>query len=570
MAVLLLLLGKNMVISCRTSDQKQLNSWSTRISKLTSKVVYDSINENYVGVFDNIHIKQWTKSDASIEKLKKRTMKNEIHDILLYKKTSFSKPSLFLLFKNGACMELEAALKYKGDITGILKPEEEIIHTGKIISQEEKFLIIVAQFQNKYLCYSVQLEEDNYSVIPDTVKKVKLRRQGASMLGYCILQEDKRNSLLTYWSDGFLCSLPVPLVDDKNGVGKFLGRIHTVSSKFDVAMVPVSYTQIAFYASDLSEEGAILGVYNVKFGLFQVQTSFKLFNKPPRIWVVENNIVILMGQRLVCVPFTLQAEMLSALACSRALHSKPPSLSQEISAVIPTMSWEDTGRKTSDADGIDNDNINCPENIKEMLSACSSEGWSEYGICQFILDKLSKNKDYYGLCWCLQTFTDIPDDLIVKLLVLILNDKNSDVWAIDKETSTQENLRTRLLNKLLGLPMNDVNLLVSLRLYFEFEDCLALLDHLCGMSADSESESNVFTWTIVLLDAFYQQFILSRDSKVLEIMVKLRKRIENEIETMESLKTLLALLMSLRKGKLIVNNQFPNTSYTVEKLRLYK
>lgn len=145
-------------------------------------------------------------------------------------------------------------------------------------------------------------------------------------------------------------------------------------------MVPVSYTQVAFYASDLSEEGAILGVYNVKFGLFQVQTSFKLFNKPPKMWVVENNIVILMGQRLVCVPFTLQAEMLSALACSRALHNKPPSLSQEISAVIPIMSWENNESKTSSGDiDVDNHNINCPENIKEMLSACSSEGWSEYG-----------------------------------------------------------------------------------------------------------------------------------------------------------------------------------------------
>lgn len=127
-----------------------------------------------------------------------------------------------------------------------------------------------------------------------------------------------------------------------------------------------------------------------------------------------------------------------------------------------------------------------------------------------------------------------------------------------------------MLNKLLQLPMNDVNLLVSLRLYFEFENCLTLLDHLCGMSVDSESQSNVFKWTIVLLDAFYQQFILSRDSKVLEIMVKLRKRIENEIEIMDSLKTLLALLINLKKGKLRLKSQYHNTSYTVEKLRLYK
>lgn len=133
----------------------------------------------------------------------------------------------------------------------------------------------------------------------------------------------------------------------------------------------MSADHVAIYAGDLSEEGAFLGIYNVKFGVIQAQTSFKMFSKPPKMWLIDNNLVIVMGQRLVCVPFKLQTEKLSALVGSRAVHALSKTTS-DIYTIIPTAVWDGT----EEAKPL---KIKYPDSIKEQLLAYLSEGWSEYG-----------------------------------------------------------------------------------------------------------------------------------------------------------------------------------------------
>lgn len=166
---------------------------------------------------------------------------------------------------------------------------------------------------------------------------------------------------------------------EKSGVGKYLGAINIISKKSEVAIQTISHHHIAIYGGDTSEEGAFLGIYNVKFGVIQAHTCFKMFNKPPRMWLIDNNLVTVMGQRLVCVPFNLQTETLSALVGSRALHAhlKTPS---EICTIVPTAVWEETTANFQQT------TIEYPEKIREQLIAFSAEGWSEYGYVSIIRD----------------------------------------------------------------------------------------------------------------------------------------------------------------------------------------
>ncbi|EEB16175.1 conserved hypothetical protein [Pediculus humanus corporis] len=192
-------LGKSMIIRCRLSDQKQLNSWSSTLAKLTSKVVWDPVEENYVGVFDNIYIKQWSKLDSSLEKAKKHKFKNEIHEILLCTKDGIDKkPKLIVLFKNGSIRDLESAVsKSKDEMKDVIMPVETIESAEIIINRDQKYLILVTKFENKYRqCYCVLLKND-YTV-SNSVKKTKLRRPGTSLLGFTILSREKENSVLCF------------------------------------------------------------------------------------------------------------------------------------------------------------------------------------------------------------------------------------------------------------------------------------------------------------------------------------------------------------------------------------
>lgn len=126
-----------------------MNSWSTTLAKLTSKVVWNAVDENYFGVFDNVYIKQWTKNESSLEKAKKHKFKNEIHEILLYSRDVLNKSKLIVLFKNGSIRDLESAVNSnKEAMKEVIQPQETIQLADIILDNLKKYLIIITKFEN--------------------------------------------------------------------------------------------------------------------------------------------------------------------------------------------------------------------------------------------------------------------------------------------------------------------------------------------------------------------------------------------------------------------------------------
>lgn len=129
------------------SDQKQVNSWSTTLAKLTSKVVCNG--ETYTGVFDKVYIKQWNKFESSLEKVKKCKLASQVHEIVLYKTHNKSKVELLVVFENGSSINLDSALKNrKISLPGILHSEDSIKSVHIINAGGKNYLIIISNFAN--------------------------------------------------------------------------------------------------------------------------------------------------------------------------------------------------------------------------------------------------------------------------------------------------------------------------------------------------------------------------------------------------------------------------------------
>ena len=64
-----------------------------------------------------------------------------------------------------------------------------------------------------------------------------------------------------------------------------------MSAKTHAVMTGISSNHIAVYGGDPAEEGAVLAVYNVDFGMVQASTTFKLLHKPPRLWAVHDRYI---------------------------------------------------------------------------------------------------------------------------------------------------------------------------------------------------------------------------------------------------------------------------------------
>lgn len=79
-----------------------------------------------------------------------------------------------------------------------------------------------------------------------------------------------------------------------------------------VAMVMLDATHIAIYGADVSEEGAVLLLFDLKFGMSVATRRLKFFCDPPHMYCLPTNNVLLLCivQNLVVVPYVLQPSLL--------------------------------------------------------------------------------------------------------------------------------------------------------------------------------------------------------------------------------------------------------------------
>lgn len=61
-----------------------------------------------------------------------------------------------------------------------------------------------------------------------------------------------------------------------------------------VAMVMLDSTHIAIYGADVSEEGAVLLLFDLKFGMSVSNRKLKFFCDPPHLYCLPSNNVLLL------------------------------------------------------------------------------------------------------------------------------------------------------------------------------------------------------------------------------------------------------------------------------------
>lgn len=90
-----------------------------------------------------------------------------------------------------------------------------------------------------------------------------------------------------------------------------------------VAMLMLDATHMAVYGADVTEEGAVLLLFDLKFGMNVAVRRLKFFCDPPHLYCLPANNVLMLCvvQNLVVVPYILQPSLLWNLVDSTQLPS---------------------------------------------------------------------------------------------------------------------------------------------------------------------------------------------------------------------------------------------------------
>ncbi|KAJ8985543.1 hypothetical protein NQ317_019926 [Molorchus minor] len=556
-AVAVVTLGKNMACRYKLSTQKLLTSWRTK-EKFSSPVVYDKENSKYLAVFNHSYIKLWDVDEESLDKLKKYKFSTQIHTVIA------DMENIFILFQNGYVCGLSEALETRKNLymENVL-PDTEEIHDILYKRQKEYFHIgIITKSSEEINFYWVKPLSPNCKH-----HKIKLVRSEHELKGYVFHIEGNSLCLLTLWSDGKIFSYPLE-TDENLGQEELFAAVSSISTKYWVSMLSIGENCVVMYGANPNEEGATLVVYNTQYKVIQASQGFKLFTNGAKMWCIENNLILPVGQNLAVIPFYLESEQLAALVGSHETTQLTIDADAAILEEFKVVSW----------------NVKLkPKNVQNRyISKYLDQGLPESKIMELVLPDILKQNDLDSLSAYIKNFSDISEKHITIILKYLLTSENIfDKTDQDSPEllplSLQPNKETDLINHTLCRSFNKLLLLPHLRSHLTYDEVFLLIRYICFLLSDescelspsinTKMEENVIEWSHILLESNYQKFLLSKNEFVSKMLDQLMKLVEEMLHSLKDLEDVSLFLTRYENRKFnYVNNTL---RYSIEQINWF-
>ncbi|KAL0118116.1 hypothetical protein PUN28_009055 [Cardiocondyla obscurior] len=577
-------LGRNIVIRYKLQDLKQISSWSSK-ERLTTQVIYDRSKQCYAAVFNERKIRVWSEEEADLNVAKGYKFFFPLYAIL---PNGDSSP--ILVQRNGATASLKWAIDNRKTWAskGIIKTKEKLLDCHVISLKDGKTsLFCLTKVEEIYNYIVVGLEDTTCLEKIDTVRRIELKRKSENLTGHVVIHHKNDAYLLTLWSHGRLYShLLTGTSSESFESNNLVSVITNINTKYPVVITHLNETTIAIYGADVTDEGAILMIYNVQFKSAQAVQKLKLYTNDAKLWKVEDKLLLAANRHLAVAPYHLAPQRIAAMLGS-SLRFKNDNDGNDADDIVviqeATVAHWDKNQTKSHGRNVPTARI--PSNISKKVRTYLNEGWSDAAIQETLIPLLIKSGDVASICWCLDTFKDLPEKLLVDLLVFTL-ESSDKIFVSVQNGSTDSTLkpnnlysRDNFLDKIFSISYSNVSLLPHLKTSLTFNQVLQLLEYvMCKLNDETDSldsysqpsDQQLYEWSCVLLDSHYQHYLLSQDTHVLELFNRLDSTLEDHFQFLQNLVNLRPIVDRTYSGKsLRSSSRKQNKFYSIEEIKLY-
>lgn len=240
-----------------------------------------------------------------------------------------------------------------------------------------------------------------------------------------------------------------------------------------------------------------------------------------------------------------------------------------------------------------------------LLSAEMEKGGaSEFDITERVIPMLIAAQLPDELVRCLRKYANISDRMLMKALKYFLNmsttaaavaeegngNSSGAVSTVRRQRLVIDPARAAYVNVVLSRSFAADQLMGYLRSELDFSEVLCLLEHItallaaatgdggCGAGGLEEmvqfgdafnQDLQLLAWFELIVDAHYQQFVLSHNKDLLALLSKWTEYINEQIESVRNMKSLSAELYNLVNGKSLATDRQSSKWYSVEMIKLY-
>ncbi|CAK1544827.1 unnamed protein product [Leptosia nina] len=544
----LVTLGRNVVNKYRLSDQKQIGGWTSK-DHITSAVIYDTEQESYIGVFNKNTIKAWKDEGENLDKLKKyKFTANILKVIPRHNQTSL------IIFENGNCASLPYGIENRKTYESklFIKESETIIEVGSYNSDKQEYICFILK--------SKSTKRERYEILTCAVRdelgdleKANVIREKVSRTDnvFVVGQLVKNDLVFFLWNDSKLSVYNLITKSWKKMV-----TVPWISTSSCVSLAWMGENHLILFGSNTDEDGAILVAFNVILGVGSCKYPMKMYTKDAKLYCFNKRIILQGSNHIAMVPYVVETDRnLSSLLGSHDII--PDNVTEIADWGTPTVPLFPVG------------NV-----IKDLWT----KGLTERNLCAQIIPLLIEKNDLKGILEVLNEFKDIPESVIVSLLsyaIKIINPNSIDVTdedAVQNLCFSEENKeKIELLKYLLQISFSDAIIIPHLRNSFTLSGALFLISFIVHVINDLEIhivyESKLYDWCILLMDTFYQQYLITKDNKVTYVLDKLQKLTVSLIDNLNTINKAMPVV-----DKLIHGNQVPEekalSSYTIELINI--
>lgn len=214
--------------------------------------------------------------------------------------------------------------------------------------------------------------------------------------------------------------------------------------------------------------------------------------------------------------------------------------------------------------------------IQLLTAELEKTGFSEVTITEYVIPVLIKADLADELVTCLRKYTNISEKWLIEAIKYFVQKRRTNA---DQDASTALDPH---INTALSCSFNEDEIREHVRDCLQFDDVLFLLNHIYEAlsSGDIQLEERpqygdsfdddklLVKWFIVIIDAHFHQFVMSRDLTLVELLLKWKLLVDEYIIDLQGLRTVEALLTNLIDGKSI-KDKHGSKWYSIEEVKLY-
>lgn len=223
------------------------------------------------------------------------------------------------------------------------------------------------------------------------------------------------------------------------------------------------------------------------------------------------------------------------------------------------------------------------ETVRTLTAELQRMGASEIEITEYVIPVLLEANLEDDLTNCLRAYSNISEKMLVASLKYFLRLIRSDSLESLSDDDKVKNSHVVGLNAALSCSFSAELILDHLRTKLDFDDVLYILSHIFAALKSHEvlleerpqhdvnygDDELLIKWFSTLVDSHFQQFIISRDSKHINLLIEWKQFVDNLAQEVQETKIIAATLSNLFNGKLIGKESKGSKWYSVEAFKLY-